>query len=111
MKNDRPGDWLWEEWDGDPFLFSENDLAYFTYEWVDLDNDVVKRALASCLQRDGVVDSLSEGFKACDSVSFVDTGYCGVVDGEESIVMCNNNGETPFGDFVLEVKKITLVHL
>jgi hypothetical protein len=109
MKNDRIGDWLWEEWDGED-LNTESDLVYFTYEWVDLDNEIVKRALSSCLQRDGVAESLSDGFKMAEG-SLVTTTYAGHVGGSKLLTVCNEDGETVFGDLVDKNTKITLIEI
>ena len=64
MGHDRPGEWLWEEWDGYGY---DGDIVYITNEPVDMTNEIVRRALASTLQRDGVADSLSDGFKMIDT--------------------------------------------
>lgn len=109
MKNDRVGDWLWEEWDGDG-LESSSDLVYYTVGSVDLSNEVVKRALASCLQRDGVADSLGDGFKMADSGSVVHT-HCGYLTGEKTPVICNEYGESELGDLVDSPYEITLIEL
>ncbi len=67
MKSDRPGDFLWQEWEGsgyDPRV--ECSVIYYTFDHIDLDNDLVRRALASALQRDGVAISLGDGFNLID---------------------------------------------
>jgi hypothetical protein len=113
MKNDRLGDWLWEEWDGcdyDISFDSELGVVYCTFEKVDLNNDLVKRALASCLQRDGVADSLSEGFSLIEK-SKVSYGFSGYLEGEKSPVVCNENGETELGDQVELLKSTTWVEI
>lgn len=112
MKNDRVGEWLWEEWDGEGYepLDPGRDFLYCTYEWVDLSNDLVKRALASCLQRDGVADSLSEGFLLIENGN-VSKVYGGILDGEKVINICNESGETDLGDVVETMYSITLVEM
>jgi hypothetical protein len=110
MKNDRVGDWLWEEWIGEGYESSNSHggTVYCTTEWVDIDNDLIKRALASCLQRDGVVDSLSEGFKVAESAIIVKS-YAGFLEEEKTMTICNESGETEFGDSVSSKFFITLV--
>lgn len=112
MKNDRVGDWLWEEWDGEGYEPSDHDkdIFYCTYEWVDVSNDLVKRALASCLQRDGVADSLAEGFSLIENGS-VSKIYAGLLDGEKVLIICNEFGETEFGDLVKTLYSVTLVEM
>lgn len=113
MKDNRLGDWLWEEWDG---LEAESvglteSLIYCTYDWVDLSNEVVKRALASCLQRDGVVDSLSDGFRLVEHGK-VFKGYAGYTENEDrSFTLCSEDGITDLGDFVDTIIFLTLVEL
>jgi hypothetical protein len=110
VKNDRVGDWLWEEWDGEGYE-SENPYSsaiYCTYDWVDIDNDLVKRALASCLQRDGVVDSLGDGFKIAENALIIKS-YAGFIDKEKTLTVCNEYGETDLGDSVQLVSLLTLI--
>jgi hypothetical protein len=110
VKNDRVGDWLWEEWVGDGYdpATTEDATVYCTVDWVDINNDLVKRALASCLQRDGVVDSLSEGFKVAESAIIIKT-YAGFLEEEKTMTICNEFGETDLGDLVSSNLLITLV--
>ncbi len=111
MKNDRVGEWLWEEWDGNGNVDGSSDLldtVYCTYDWVEVDDSLVKRALASCLQRDGIVDSLSDGFRVAESASVIKT-YVGCIDEEKVPTLCKENGETFLGDVVTSITRITLV--
>lgn len=111
MKNDRPGEWLWEEWVGDGYepANSEN-IVYVTYEKVDLKNEIVRRALASCLQRDGVSDSLSDGFKMVESAT-VSFGYLGYTEGEKYPSVTDEFGETPDGDETDYLSEATWVEI
>ena len=109
MKNDRVGDWLWEEWDGDGYD-PESELAYCTFDNIDVSNPLVLRALASCLQRDGVADSLSDGFRMAENGKVIH-GYVGLLDGETTFCVCNKDGETSFGDLVESISEITWVEL
>lgn len=107
MKNDRIGDWLWEEWDGEGFEAS-SDLIYYTNDWVDLSHEIVKRALASCLQRDGIADSLGDGFRMSESGTVYQT-YAGYIIDEKLPVICNEFGESDLGDLVEYPMQITLI--
>jgi len=87
MKDRRPGESLWLEWDDD------ESVTYFTHGHVDLSDSVVRRALASALQRDGVVDSLGQGFKAVEAAETA-LGYVGRLPEEEELSRCDADGET-----------------
>lgn len=68
MKDSRIGQSLWSLWDGvgyDEQLI--NSIVYYTEEHVDVDHEVVRKALASAIQREGIVYSLSQGFQAIDA--------------------------------------------
>jgi hypothetical protein len=108
MKDSRLGECLWYEWTGEE-LDSSN-LVFFTEDHVDLENEIVRRALASSLQRDGSADSLGEGFKLIEGSSF-DHTYAGEIDGETYYTICDEDGQTRDGDFVDSVVKVTLVYL
>jgi len=98
VKNDRVGEWLWEEWDGEGFERTQSDsIVYVTYDNVDLFEDIVKRALASCMQRDGIADSLSNAFMAIERGT-VSHGYVGFIEGEKIPYVTDEFGETPDGD-------------
>lgn len=109
MKNDRLGDWLWEEWDGDG-LESQSELIYSTNGWVELSNEIVRRALASCLQREGVADSLSDGFRMVENGNTIMT-YIGIHEGEKTPTVCDEFGESELGEVFSSTSKITLVEL
>lgn len=109
MKHDRPGDWLWEEWDGEGFEPSKSSsVIYVTYEDVDLTMELVRRALASALQRDGVAESLGDGFKLIDK-SIVSEGHVGLID--DNYTLCDEVGETEYGDIVDKVLLATWVEI
>lgn len=109
MKNDRVGEWLWEEWDGEGYEPMPSDsIIYVTYDHVDLDQDLVKRALASCMQRDGIADSLSDAFTMIEK-SIVSQGYVGFLDGEKLPYVTNDFGQTEDGDYADSMSKATWV--
>lgn len=100
MKDSRIGECLWVEWSGEGFVPSRpSSIVFYTHDHVDLDIDVVKRALASALQRDGVVASLGEGYKGVES-GRITYGYSGYVDGEVYLTQSDVNGETYYGNQV-----------
>lgn len=110
MKDCRLGEALWSEWDGeDPDLGSSKQIFYTT-EHVDLENEIVRRALASSLQRDGSAVTLADGFRMIESSKTVHA-WAGAVDGEMTYTVCDKDGETREGDYVDEVVEVTLVLL
>lgn len=111
MKDRRIGECLWSEWTGDGCAdFSRDELIFYTEEHVDLENEIVRRALASALQRDGSATSLGEGYKMIDSAEVVHA-YAGEIDGDVTYTVCDRDGETREGDYVDSVIEITLVAL
>lgn len=107
MKNDRAGESLWFEWDGSEYE-TEFDQVFYTVDHVSLDNELVRRALASTLQRDGVSDSLGDGFKLIEN-SKVTFGFSGYIDKGLEMYPCDESGYTDHGDLVDEIINITLV--
>ena len=111
MIEDRRGDWLWMEWDGEGYdPLGSGPLVYMTIGSVDLMEDVVKRALASCLQRDGVADSLGDGFRIAEN-GVVTYGHAGYLPNESYLQVCDESGETPYGEMVEKSLDVTWVEL
>ncbi len=112
MKDSRKGESLWSEWDGYGFhhKLDDNSIVYYTYDHVDLEHEVVRRALASCIQRDGVVSSLGEAYKLIDSAS-ITQGYAGEVDGNYYLTICDEYGSTSYEDKVTSILHITFVEV
>lgn len=111
MKDSRIGESLWLEWLGEDYNFFTDDVvAFYTIGHVDLENDVVKRALASALQRDGIAVTLGEGYKLVESMTPM-LGYAGPVDGDDEMTICAQDGETRNGDNVDEVYDVTWVEI
>lgn len=109
MAKDRIGEWLWEEWDGEGYVLVPSDsIVYVTYDNVDVDDEIVKRALASCMQRDGVADSLSDAFFMIEK-SIVSHGYIGFIEGEKFPYVTNEFGQTVDGDDTDYVSEATWV--
>jgi hypothetical protein len=84
--------------------------VYYTIDHIEIENELVRKALASALQRDGVYDSLNEAFKAIDA-GIVCSGWAGVLEDELDLVICTELGETEYGDIVEEVQPITLIEI
>lgn len=109
MKDGRQGESLWSEWSGEDYsLFQTGTLVFFTLDHVDLEIDIVKRSLASALQREGVCDSLGDGYRAVETAE-VTHGHVGYVEDEDELHVCDEDGETYYGDAVDEVLEATWV--
>lgn len=109
MKDTRAGEHLWLEWTGN-YYDSSSSIVFFTLDRVDLDNEIVRRALASSIQRSGIVDSLGDGFSILSSAQ-IDYGYAGIVEGELDYSACDELGETQYGDLVEETFDVTWVSI
>lgn len=111
MKDARPGDFLWEEWDGFGYDSQvDYSVVYYTFDHIDLENDLIRRALASALQRDGVAISLGDGFNLIDKCS-PNYGWTGIIKDEENYVVCDQNGETEYGEVVESILPATWVEI
>jgi hypothetical protein len=111
MKDSRAGETLWSEWSGnDPDFMLTSALVFYTQEHVDLDHEVVRRALASALQRDGSADSLGDAFKLLDP-AIVHYGFAGIQDGDLDYTSCDANGMTFYDDKLDNVIPITWVEI
>jgi len=98
MKDHRHGDFLWIEWFGEGYEEqSDSDLIYYTEEIVDIEVPLIQRALASALQRDGVVDSLNDGFNAIHG-AHVGSGYMGHIGGDIIPTACDEQGYSSSGE-------------
>jgi hypothetical protein len=109
LKDIRIGESLWDEWCGNGYeVFPPHMLVFYTIDHVDTNNELVRRALASCLQRDGVSDSLADAFRCLESS---DTEYlwAGYVDNNNELEVCDEYGLTEYGELVDEIFPITLV--
>jgi hypothetical protein len=112
MRDSRAGEFLWNEWTGEGYEPTNPDaeLFFFTEEHVDVEHEVVRRALASALQRDGSVVSLGQGFSSLESSTVVQ-GFAGYVDESLDLYLCDEYGETQDGDYVDQVIPITWVEI
>ena len=110
-RESRIGESLWQEWTGEGYESARDEaIVFFTEDHVDVDHEIVQRALASALQRDGSVTSLGQGYKAIES-AIITKGYAGQVDGEHDLTLCDEQGETRYGDCVDAVVAVTWVEV
>jgi hypothetical protein len=111
MKDSRIGQSLWSIWEGSGYTANiHNSIIYYTIDHVDVEHDLVKRALASSIQRDGIVFSLSQGFQAIDG-AVVTQSWVGSLDGEIYLELCDEYGHT-FDEVKLQdVTAVTLVEV
>jgi hypothetical protein len=111
VKDSRVGELLWKEWTGEGYEpLHDDSVVFFTEDHVDLENEVIRRALASALQRDGVSVSLGKGFQFLET-SHVTYGYAGEVDGDMDLTACDEEGETREGDSVDDTLFVTWVEV
>lgn len=89
MNDSRPGEALWFPWDGEEYEQQLLDpYIYQTEGHVDLENEVVRKALASTLQRDGIAFSLGAAYGLVDQSVHTLT-YGGAVDGDHVRTVVN----------------------
>lgn len=111
MRDSRAGECLWQEWTGDGLTpTTASSVLFFTFDHVDVEHEVVRRALASAIQRDGTVQSLGQGYAAVEGGT-VHTGYAGTLEGDRDLTACNEHGETYYGDQVQKPLPITWVEV
>ena len=100
IKDERHGQHLWSEWGGNGYNEQlTSSTVYYTFDHIDLENDLVRRALASALQRDGVAVSLGDGFNMIDKATPIH-GWSGLIEEELDFTVCDDSGETEYGDVV-----------
>ena len=105
------GELLWKEWTGEGYEpLHEYSVTFFTEDHIDLENDLIRRAVASALQRDGVAVTLGKGFQYLES-SLANYGYAGEVDGDNELTACDEEGETREGNVVDSITPITWVEV
>jgi hypothetical protein len=107
MKDSRIGESLWFLWDLEESR--DGSLLFYTEDHVNLEHEIVRKALASTLQREGISYSLGEAFKLIDRAEIIH-GYSGVHPvGEEPGHPCDENGETENGYILYSVVETTWV--
>lgn len=112
-RDSRAGEALWYEWDGDGYEAArgrDESIVFFTLGHVDIENEVVRRALASALQREGIVAGLGHGYRALEGVEAVHD-YVGIVGGDTYFTVCDALGVTRYGDDVDVAREATWVEL
>jgi len=111
MKDSRIGECLWSAWEGSGYTANiHNSIIYYTEDHVDIEHEVVRRALASYIQRDGVVFSLAQGFQAIDR-SVITQAWMGSLDGEIYSKLCDEFGYTWDEVKLQDVTAITIVEM
>jgi hypothetical protein len=106
VKDIRLGDDLWEEWEG--LGLEEDGIIYYTNDHTNIKNELVRKALASAMQKDGVAVSLGEAFKMLET-SKTFWGWAGYLEGERELYLCDENEKTEHGDTVIDSTKITWI--
>jgi hypothetical protein len=101
MKDSRIGESLWFLWDiEEP---ADGSLLFYTEDHVDIEHEVVRKALASAMQREGISYSLGHSFNLIEAGE-VTYGYSGTSPlGDQTGLPCDEHGETEDGyilDFV-----------
>lgn len=111
MKDSRIGESLWLLWEGSGYTPGiQGSIVYYTFDHVDVEQDVVRRALASSIQRDGITYSLSNSFTAISS-GIVSQGYAGsLLDGKYEEI-CDSDGFTLDGVSLENVAPVTFVEV
>lgn len=110
-KDSRIGESLWFIWDGEDYDFSsESSIVFYTKEHVDLEEDLIRKALASAIQREGIADSLSGGFSLISSgiTQHLYSGYSPISERE---YICDSNGVSSRGEDLLSVIPVTVVEV
>jgi hypothetical protein len=111
MKDHRHGEHLWVEWSGEGYEpLSDAELVFYTEEVVDLEVPLIRKALASSLQREGVADSLSDGHKLIEASHTV-YGFVGYMPEDITHVFCNEAGVANSGEQLESVTPCTWVEL
>jgi hypothetical protein len=111
MKDSRAGESLWSLWEGEGYN-SElgSPIVYYTEGHVDIDHEIVGKALASAIQRDGIVYSLFEAYTLINSGAY-SQGWAGSFTGEMYQEVCDEDGLTSYGSLVDNLVPVTFVEV
>lgn len=110
-KDSRIGESLWQEWTGDGYEpVNQDALVFFTETHVDVEHEIVRRALASALQRDGSVSSLGQAFAMLEDATVIH-GHAGELEDSRDFTLCDEQGDTRDGECVDTVIAITWVEI
>jgi hypothetical protein len=112
VKDSRIGECLWSLWEGEGYDIGQlESIVYHTEDHVDLDHEIVRKALASSIQRDGIVYSLHEAFNLIDRGS-ISLGWVGDYDGNPVTPgLCSQNGSTASGLELQNIRPATFVEV
>jgi hypothetical protein len=111
MKDSRAGESLWSLWEGEGYVNElGSPIVYYTEGHVDIDHEVVGKALASVIQRDGIVYSLFEAYTLIDS-GVSSQGWAGSFTGEMYQEVCDEDGLTSYGSLVDNLIPVTFVEV
>lgn len=111
MKDSRIGESLWFIWEGEGYVPTvSSPVVFYTEGHVDTEEEVVRRALASSLQREGIALSLSEGFNMIHE-GRTWQGYIGMSPVLNENLVCDSDGDTEDGYRVYEVVPVTWVEV
>ena len=110
-KDSRIGESLWFIWDGEGHSLSSDDsIVFYTEEHIDIEEDVVRKALASSIQREGISDSLSGGFSLIAS-GISGHSFAGYSLVSERQYICNDSGASESEEQLTGVVPITWVEI
>jgi hypothetical protein len=110
-KDSRIGESLWFIWDGEGHkVSSDESILFYTEEHIDIEEDVVRKALASSIQREGISDSLSGGFSLIAS-GLTGHDYAGYSLVSEKQYICNSDGISESEEQLTGVVPITWVEI
>jgi len=111
MKDSRIGECLWSIWEGESYRPElPYAIVYYTEDHVDLEEEVVRKALASSIQRDGIVYSLAQAYGAIDA-GFVSQGWVGTSIGAMYEEVCAEDGLDSSGSVLDKVVPVTFVEV
>lgn len=111
MKDSRAGESLWSLWEGEGYVNElGSPIVYYTEGHVDVDHEVVGKALASVIQRDGIVYSLYEAYTLIDS-GVSSQSWAGSFTGEMYQEVCDEDGRTSYGSLVDNLVPVTFVEV
>ncbi len=111
MRYSSIGESLWSVWDGENFEQTDPEaVVYYTVGKVDLDNDLIRRALAAAIQHDGTADTLGDAYKAIEAGRIV-YGYSGYEEGEDTPTQCDWEGDSFYGEAVKNPQDTTWVEV
>lgn len=103
--------WEWQSWDGRGYEpATPGCVVFYCESHADLDFDGVLRALATSILREGVITGLGKVYEALEDAHWVH-GFSGEVEGEVWPDVCDEHGETTYGEEVVEVIATTFVEV